>query len=202
MKMVGNEWVSKMSDPQVASDSYELIYADPPWRYESGTTRPSNAIENQYPTMSLEDIKDLDVPAADDCILYMWATAPKLSEAIEVVEAWDFDYRTSAVWDKKRLGLGHWFRVEHELLLVGVRGDASPPDTDNRRGSIFQEERREHSRKPDVVRRHIMEAHPDKSKIELFARDGFVGWDVWGNESPETLQQTLGVVTDGGVSNE
>lgn len=173
------------------TDQYELVYADPPWRYESGTTRPSNEIETHYPTMSLQDIKDMDIPAGQDCILYLWTTAPKTKEAMEVIDAWGFNYRTNAVWDKKRLGLGHWFRVEHELLLVAVRGDMSPPDTQHRRGSIFHEQRGDHSEKPKCVRRHIEQAHPDLSKIELFSRDNRVGWDHWGNEVPESVQTTL-----------
>lgn len=189
--------VAPAEPADVAQKTFEVIYADPPWRYNQGTCRPSDAIENHYPTMELDDIKDLDVPAADSAVLYMWATAPKLAEALEVVDAWGFEYKTCAVWDKQRLGLGHWFRINHELLLVGVRNGYPTPDPENRRASIFTEERGEHSKKPGRVIRHIEEAHPDASKIELFARDGRVGWKLWGNETPKSKQATWAVLEGG-----
>ena len=77
---------------------YNIIYADPPWRYRHCASN-SRKIENQYNTMSLQTIKDLEIPSTDNCILYLWATAPKLQEALEVLVAWGFDYRTCMVWD-------------------------------------------------------------------------------------------------------
>lgn len=194
--------VEQKEERDLPQQEYEVVYADPPWRYDQGTCRPSDAIEERYPTMELHEIKALHVPAADSAVLYMWATAPKLSEGIEVVDAWGFEYKTCAVWDKQRLGLGHWFRINHELLLVGVRNGYPTPDTDARRKSIFSEERREHSRKPDKVRRHIERAHPEASKIELFAREGHVGWDVWGNEVPDSKQSKLTISEGGEQRNE
>jgi len=104
---------------------YGVIYADPPWRYLDAT--PNRAIENHYPTMSDEEICALEIPADKNCVLYLWAVAPKLPEALAVMEAWGFSFKTSAVWDKVKLGMGYWFRGQHELLLVGVRGRVSPP---------------------------------------------------------------------------
>ena len=80
---------------------------------------------NHYPTMSLEEIKALDVAAiaADDCVLFLWATAPMLPQALEVMAAWGFAYETQFVWVKDRVGTGYWFRNRHELLLVGVKGE-------------------------------------------------------------------------------
>lgn len=171
---------------------YEIIYADPPWRYEH-TISKSRSIENNYPTMELEDIKKLDIPSADNCILFLWATAPKLLEALEVMQEWGFNYRTSAVWDKKTLGMGYWFRNQHELLLVGVKGKVSPPPRELRTSSVFLSKRTEHSKKPSYIRELIAKWYKDKSKIELFARpderidlwnkNTFDGWDVWGNEA-------------------
>ena len=80
---------------------YQVIYADPPWRYENpqmGITKKS--IEYQYPTMSLEEIKNMKIPSDDDCVLFLWAKAPNLREAFEVIEAWGFNYRTCMIWDK------------------------------------------------------------------------------------------------------
>lgn len=175
---------------------YQIIYADPPWRYESGPTHPRNDVERHYPTMDLEDIKALDIPAADNCILFMWATAPKLSEALEVVKAWGFNYRSCCIWDKERMGVGYYTRIQHEILLIAKKGTFPCPPFDQRPKSIYREERGRHSRKPPYYRQWIAESYPECSKVELFARkedllfdaDGFEGWDVWGNECKSDIE--------------
>jgi len=108
-----------------APKKYGVIYADPPWRYQNGGSQ--GGVDDQYPTMDIADICALQIPAAENSVLYLWATAPLLPEGIRVLTAWGFEYKTSAVWDKQRLGIGYWFRGEHEHLLVGVRGNVSPP---------------------------------------------------------------------------
>jgi len=163
---------------------YQIIYADPPWRYRHCRTK-SRQIENQYDTMSIEDIKRLHIPCDDNSVLYMWATAPKLQEAISVMSSWGFDYRTCMVWDKEIIGMGYWFRGQHELLLVGVRGKFSPPKTNLRVSSVFRERRTKHSKKPTAIRDLIMSWYPEQSKIELFARETVMGWKSWGDEVPK-----------------
>lgn len=161
---------------------YGVIYADPPWRYEHVKTE-SRAIENQYPTMSLNEICALDIPAADNAILFMWATAPKLAEAMEVVTAWGFEYRTCAVWDKEKIGMGYYFRGQHELLLVGIRGKFHAPDESARVSSVHRESRGKHSAKPDYYAELIESMYPEDKRIELFCRTPRTGWAAWGNES-------------------
>jgi N6-adenosine-specific RNA methylase IME4 len=160
---------------------YQVIYADPPWRYSFSSTS-NREIENHYPTMSLGDIMALKVPADDNCVLYMWATAPKLIEAIKVIDAWGFTYKTHAIWDKRKIGMGYWFRGQHELLMVGVKGKVSPPEQSLRISSVINEQRGIHSKKPDKVRDLISSWFPTSERIELFARDVVTGWDSWGNE--------------------
>jgi len=167
--------------PATASGLYGLVYADPPWRYEHSKTE-SRAIENQYPTMSLDDIKALTVPAADDCILFMWATSPKLAESLEVVTAWRFTYRTCAVWDKEVIGMGYYFRQQHELLLVATRGTPGAPDESVRESSVIRSRRAAHSEKPALVYELIERMYPNTTRIELFARTARAGWDSWGNQ--------------------
>lgn len=170
---------------------YQIIYADPPWKYDFSATH-NRDIENQYPTMELEEIKDIDISTEDNAVLYLWTTAPKLLEGLEVMKSWGFKYRTHLIWDKEIVGCGWWFRGQHELLLVGVKGKFSPPENELRISSVLKEKRTKHSKKPDIIRELIGKWYPDKTKIELFARpdpqiklDGtntFDGWDVWGNE--------------------
>jgi N6-adenosine-specific RNA methylase IME4 len=178
-----------MSEIPMPEGEYDLIYADPPWSYDQDT--PRGGVAHEYETMTHKDICALDVPAADDAILYLWTTVTHAQEAFEVLESWGFEYKTQAVWDKQQYGIGHWFRGTHELLYVATRGDVSPPDSDARTTSMFREQSRGHSRKPACVREFIEEAWPDKRKLELFARDNRVGWEPWGNEVPQTEQQTL-----------
>lgn len=160
---------------------YGVIYADPPWRYGFSKS-DSRKIENQYPTMSVEEICALSVPSDNDCVLYLWATAPKLPEAIKVMEAWGFDYKSCAVWDKEILGMGYWFRGQHELLLVGVKGHVSPPVAEKRTSSVYRYRRDRHSKKPDAIRDFIADWFPGCAKLEMFCRYPAQGWDVWGNE--------------------
>lgn len=160
---------------------YQILYSDPPWRYEFSPSK-NRAVENHYPTMLLEDIKNIKIPSDDNCILYLWATAPKLEEAIEVMNAWGFKYRTCLVWDKKMFGLGRWFRGQHELLLLGLKGKMRTPLPAQRISSVYSERRTKHSKKPDFIRDQIMEWYPQFSKLEMFAREKTEGWDVWGNE--------------------
>ncbi len=173
------------------SGRYSLIYADPPWRYE-GSASESRAIENQYPTMELEQIAALQICdlAADDCVLLLWAPPPKLEEALQVLNAWGFQYRTCGVWDKGKIGLGYWFRQQHELLLVGVRGEPKPPDPRNRQSSIVRAVRKGHSEKPVEVYILIEKMFPKygaRERIELFSRSRRAGWTMWGNEPDGTI---------------
>lgn len=173
--------------PEFPDGEFDLIYADPPWSYDRGG-EPTTDVEQHYDTMSTDDIAALDPPAADDCVLYLWSTSPHLPEAIRVCRSWGFEYKTSAVWDKGGYGPGSWYRVNHELLLVGAKGDASPPETDNQPGSVYQAPRGDHSAKPADVRRDIERMWPDARKLELFSRDGRTGWKMWGDEVPEYEQ--------------
>ena len=169
------------------SGEYDLIYADPPWRYAQKPPEESQSPDAHYKTLSIREIRALRVPAAKDCILFLWATAPLLPESLSVLDAWGFKFKTCAVWDKQRIGIGWWwFRGQHEILLVGTRGKVHPPPSEHRRSSVFSHPRTGHSKKPDAVRQWIEEAFPDVSRVELFAREEWEGWDVWGDEVEST----------------
>lgn len=168
---------------------YPVIYADPPWRYENppiGAT--SRAIENHYPTMTLEEICTLPVAdlATDDAILYLWATAPKLAECFDVLRAWGFNYRTHMVWDKEKIGMGYHARNQHELLLIATRGQIPPPQAGTQPSSVYREPRGEHSAKPAFFAEMIERNYPDLPRVELFCRSPRKGWSVWGNQSGPT----------------
>ncbi len=159
----------------------EVILADPPWQYEHQQAG-NRAIENQYPTMKLEDIMIQKPKTATDAILFLWATAPQLANALRVMYAWEFKYVTHAVWDKEIIGMGYWFRGQHEILLVGVKGKPGTPPECERVSSIFKERRSKHSQKPECVYQWVERSFPDKRKLEMYCRKPRTGWMTWGNE--------------------
>lgn len=171
---------------------YDVIYADPPWRY-SFSKSDSRKIENQYPTMTVQEICDLKVPSAKNSVLYLWTTTPKLIEGLEVMKAWGFTYKSQAVWDKEIMGMGYWFRGQHEILLVGTKGKFSPPPSELRKSSVFRFKRSLHSKKPDEIRDLIVSWFPNNTRLEMFARIAPEGWDIWGNELEKSVEITSGI---------
>jgi len=162
---------------------YGVILADPAWRGTPFTN--SRRVENHYPTMPLDEIMALPVAdlAAPDAALFLWATSPHLAEAFSVLASWSFSYRSSAVWIKPSIGTGQWFRYQHEILLLGIRGDVPVPLDANRSSSVIHVPRRKHSEKPTAVYEIIERGFPEFSKIELFSRRARPGWDAWGFEA-------------------
>lgn len=181
------ERVAEMAQPapELNRDQrYPVIYADPPWRYEFAESE-AREIENHYPTMDLDAICGLPVAdlATDDAILFMWTTSPKLEEGLRVLNSWGFTYRSSAVWVKPQLGMGYYFRQQHEILLVGTRGAIPAPAPENRPRSVLEAPRQAHSAKPHDYYGLIEAMYPTLPKIELFARVAREGWAAWGNQA-------------------
>ncbi|MCB9993097.1 MAG: S-adenosylmethionine-binding protein [Hyphomicrobiaceae bacterium] len=165
---------------------FGVVYADPEWtfeaRAESGMERSA---QNHYPTSTLEAIKARGVPdvIATDAALFLWATVPLLPEALEVMAAWGFTYRSHLVWTKDRAGTGYWFRNAHELLLVGTRGNVPAPAPDTQPLSTFAANVGAHSEKPLIFAGMIERMFPTLPKLELNRRGApRPGWWAWGNE--------------------
>lgn len=165
---------------------YPIIYADPPWRYEHPPIGASNrSIENHYPTMTIEEICALPVQeiAAENAVLFLWATAPKLAECFYVIDEWGFKYRTCMVWVKDKIGMGYHARNQHEILLIAKRGQLAPPEPSDRPSSVVHAPRNEHSAKPEQFYRLIEQMYPGLPKVELFCRTPQPGWAAWGNQA-------------------
>jgi N6-adenosine-specific RNA methylase IME4 len=181
------ELATKIRD--LPNKRFGVILADPEWRFVpwSEETGSDRSAANHYATSRLEDIKKRDVQsiAADDCVLALWATVPMLPQALEVMKAWGFDYRSHCVWLKDRAGTGYWFRNAHELLLIGVKGDVPAPAPGTQWESAFDADIGQHSEKPEEVY-HLLEVYfPSLPKIELNARKpARPGWEVWGADAP------------------
>ena len=167
---------------------YQVIYADPPWDYQQ--CRLSGSAKKHYPTMRIEELCALPVAeiADRDCALFLWATFPQLPEALRLIQAWGFMYKTVAfVWLKQNrkaltwfYGLGFWTRSNAEICLLATKGHPKRKSAGIHQLVICPVER--HSKKPDEVREKIVALMGDVPRIELFARQQTPGWDVWGNE--------------------
>lgn len=175
-------------DIKKAEKKYNIIYADPPWRYwESGNKNQSE----HYSTMTIEDICNLPIKdiAADDSVLFLWVTYPILDSAFKVIESWGFKYSTAAfVWVKKNktadtpfFGCGAWTRANSELCLLATRGSVQRLDATI--SQVIESPIEEHSKKPDAVRELIERLVGKLPRVELFCRHPADGWDVWGNEA-------------------
>lgn len=180
---------------------YNIIYADPAWSYDDPSLNRGGALRH-YSTMSIDDIKALPVNeiADKDCVLFMWATFPKLQEGLDTIKAWGFEFKTCAfVWIKtnKRTnvqqtsflpqdsfdsfwGMGRWTRSNAEICLLAVKGKPQRLNADVHQ--LIYAPIDKHSKKPNETREKILRLCGDLPRVELFARQVPKGWDVWGNE--------------------
>lgn len=165
-----------------------IIYADPPWRYNDKKCNGNCA--SHYTTMSITDICCLPAKqlADKDCVLFLWVTYPMISDAMRVIDAWGFKYKTIAFqWVKQNksgngyfFGLGRWTRGNTECCLLCTKG--KPHRSRNDISQLIFAPLRDHSQKPDEAREKIVNLMGDLPRIELFARQQIDGWDCWENE--------------------
>lgn len=172
---------------------YNVVYADPAWSYRDKALAGKRGAGCKYDVMGEDDIANLPVKdlAADDCVLFMWVTMPKLPDCFKIIKAWGFEYKTCAfTWVKQNKksdslfwGMGNWTRANAEICLLATKG--KPKRVSARVHSVIMSHIQEHSRKPDEARKRIVELCGDIPRVELFARQAAEGWDCWGNEAPE-----------------
>lgn len=176
--------------------SFSILYADPPWQFKArnssknpdGCQRAGRQIP--YPTMNTEAICALQVSriAEANCALFLWATYPMLPDALKVIAAWGFQYKTTAfTWVKRtrsdrgfHFGMGYWTRSNPEICLLATRGH--PRRVSSSVPNLIISPVQDHSRKPGEVRDRIVTLCGDLPRAELFAREKSPGWCAWGNE--------------------
>ena len=182
---------------------YNIILADPPWPYtarrmvqtldkKTGTYH-FMGIEDEYTTMTMADLCALPIQniKAKDCVLYLWATGPKLAEAFQLITAWGFKYSTMAfVWDKKLSNPGFYSNSTVEYVLVAKKGKC-PTRINSKTKQMLTLNRTTHSKKPEDIQDRIDAQWGPCEKIELFARRYRPGWDCVGNELNGTIQDFL-----------
>ncbi len=171
---------------------YQVIYADPPWSFSNKNTGGSmiSGASAKYPTMTLDDICKLPVGelADENCVLFMWWVASQPEEAIKVAKAWGFTIKTMSGFNwvkqtnsgKLDFGMGFWTRAGSELCMIAVKGNPKRVNAGVR--SVVLDVNSKHSKKPNSIRKSIETLMGDVNRVELFARDYYDGWDVWGNE--------------------
>lgn len=200
-----------VGDPFEAERRYGVVYADPPWRYRDQATAGRRGVVYKYPLLSDDDIAALPVAriAADDAMLFLWVTWPKLPELFRVIDAWGFSFRTVAfVWVKRTRvsgalawGMGSWTRANTEPCLLATRG--RPKRVSAGVHQVVEAPLARHSEKPAEVRERIVKLAGDVPRIELFARQVVPGWDAWGNDvgsaerRPQAGAPARGVPTTG-----
>ena len=159
---------------------FEVISIDPPWNYGRAYDPDSSRAANPYPEMSQSELLDIELPFADDSVCLLWTTQAFIFDAKELLNKWGFTYKATIVWDKEKMGMGAWLRMQCEFCLIGIKGNPAWNNTKYR--DIIREPRREHSRKPDCFFEMIEEITVGR-RLEYFSRENRKGWEVYGNET-------------------
>ena len=166
-----------------STDKFDLILCDPPYFYDVEAPRKSDRISSYYHQMNTQEICELPIQNITEkkAILFLWSPSPKVQDAMEIIKAWKFQYKTQIIWNKKSIGLGHNVRQMHETLLIAKKGDFPTPLY--KPPSIIEERRTDHSRKPEKSYQIIQRMYPDSRKVELFGRYIYPGWTGVGLEA-------------------
>jgi len=165
---------------ELPQGKYEVIVIDPPWPYNSKYDPDTFRGATPYPEMTIEDLHKIDLPATDNCILFLWTTHKFIWEAKELLNIWGFEYRSIIVWDKNKMGIGRLFRLQCEFCLVGLKGTPILSNNNTHR-DIITESRREHSRKPEAFYIMVNELCVGR-KLDYFSREKRKGWGMLGKE--------------------
>jgi N6-adenosine-specific RNA methylase IME4 len=158
---------------------YHVIVLDPPWGYGTEYDPNGRRSANPYPEMSLEEIKNIEIPANDDCVLWLWTTHKFMRHSFDLLDAWGFEDKAILTWVKDRMGLGSWLRSQSEFCIMAVKG--KPLINLTNQTTIINGKLREHSRKPDEFY-EMVDSLCTGLKIDYFSREQREGWDTYGND--------------------
>jgi len=158
---------------------FDVISIDPPWPYGREYDPNGSRVANPYPEMSIGEIKKIELPLKSDAVIFLWTTHAFLPDAFDILKTWNATYKATMVWNKKKIGMGAWFRMQCEFCLVGIIG--KPFWNNTRYPEIIEEARREHSRKPDAFF-DLVDSICAGRKLEYFSREKRQNWENYGNE--------------------
>ena len=156
---------------------YQVIVIDPPWKYGTKYDPDSRRVASPYPEMSIEELEKIELPADDDCVLWLWTTNAFLHDAFHLMEKWGFEYKTMLTWVKDRMGVGEWLRGQTEHCLLGIKG--KPVFRRNDQSTVLFAPNRGHSRKPDEFYEMVDRICIGR-KLDYFGTKKREGWDIYG----------------------
>lgn len=159
---------------------YEVVAMDPPWAYGREYDPDGSRVANPYPEMPQAELLKMEPPFASDCVLFLWTTHQFIWDAGELMRKWGFAYKATLVWNKEKMGMGAWLRMQCEFCLIGIRG--APKWSNTRYRDIICEARREHSRKPEAFY-EMVESVTVGRRLDYFSREQREGWTAYGNDS-------------------
>ena len=159
--------------------NFSVVSIDPPWPYGREYDPEGSRAANPYPEMSIADISAIKLPLEKDAVIFLWTTHAFLPDAFNILRGWGAQYKATMVWNKKKIGMGAWFRMQCEFCLVGIVG--KPFWNNTRYPEIIEEPRREHSRKPDAFFELVSQITAGR-KLEYFSREAREGWEIFGND--------------------
>ena len=170
----------------VENKKYHVIAIDPPWNYKEKGGFSSEDYDSKsnrgavdYPTINLEQIKKIELPEAEDCVLFLWTTHAFLKDSFEILENWGYNYKATLVWDKVKMGLGRTIRMQVEFCLIAIKGNPIINGSSER--DIITEARREHSRKPEAFY-EMVDRMCIGNKLDYFSRNNRINWEHYGAE--------------------
>ena len=166
---------------EIPTDKYSCIVIDPPWNYGTRYSPNGRRVANPYPEMTQDELKNLEILSDADSVVFLWTTQKFIWDAKELLDHWGFKYRAIITWDKEKMGMGDFLRMQCEFCLIGIKGNPILNNPHNIR-DIIREPRREHSRKPEAFY-EIVESVCAGNKIEYFSRNTRNGWEVYGNDT-------------------
>lgn len=190
-KRVVNRWLSRWFSVEPAliepvylpppKGTHQVIVIDPPWPYGTVYDAESRRVASPYPEMGLDELGGLEIPYADDCVLWLWTTNAFMHDAYHLLEVWEFEPKAILTWFKERTGVGHWLRGQTEHCILSIKGE--PQITHSAQGTALIAKATTHSTKPDEFYALVESLCPG-NKLDMFARKEREGWNVWGNEIP------------------
>lgn len=159
---------------------FEVIVIDPPWPYGTEYSPTGRRAANPYPEMSLEEIENINLPSAENCILWLWTTHKFMRNSFEILDKWGFRDVAILTWVKDRMGLGTWLRSQSEFCIMAVKG--TPKVNLTNETTVLNAPMREHSRKPDEFY-SMVDSLSIGRKLEYFSREKREGWEIYGNDT-------------------
>jgi len=190
---------------------FKIILCDPPYDYKDKALAGNRGASCKYPTMTIDELEKLPVYeiADKDSVLFIWGTWTHIKSVLKLIESWGFEYKTIGfVWIKKTReniyfkGMGSYTRANSEYCLIATKGNGCKR-INKGISQIIDSQRKEHSKKPDIVRKKILQLYGDLSRVELFAREIVFGWDVWGNDlklNQKSLEELDSFIEEASVS--